>query len=382
MNQKGLIPIIYLIIGAVVITSAVFGVTKYKDEVTANVSKVLKPKIVIYNIVSTAETPQPPEEESVPTSSPDASELFQPNEQELKESTTIIEKLKKQIEALKQQPPNIIYKEVIKEIPAPTSAPAAEPELTPISTPVSRQSSSQSEITPNNSGQTPDLIIQSSAHYPSAPIKEDLMTFFTTIKNQGQGPANSSIVSLSIDEVVIGKASTITLLSNKAETITWGKIWKATYGIHSFEICADADSEIAESDETNNCYSSNFSVLKTAPLPDYIIQSATMTPSNPVSGDTLSFTTTVHNQGNADGTSSFTGLKIDEDNDGTWDKAAKNAFTDALTQGDSGKERWDFAWAPTKLGTHKYKICADVTFLIAESDENNNCLSKTFTVSQ
>lgn len=301
MNQKGLIPIIYLIIGAVAIASAVFGVAKYKDEITANVSKILKSRTVVYNIVSTAETPQP---------------------------------------------------------------------------------QNQSGVIPNNSEQAPNLFVQSSAYYPSAPIKEDIMTFFATIKNQGEGPANSSIVSLGVDGVIIGRASTMTLLSNKAETITWGKIWKATFGIHAFEICADADSEITESDETNNCYSSNFSVLKTAPLPDYIIESSTIIPGNPVLGDTLSFTAIVYNQGNAEGTSSFTSLKIDEDNDGTWNITARNAFTDTLNQGDSGKERWDFAWAPTKSGTHKYKICADATFLIAESDENNNCLSKTFTVPQ
>ena len=208
------------------------------------------------------------------------------------------------------------------------------------------------------------------------------MTFFATIKNQGEGPANSSIVSLNIDGVIIGRASTMTLLSNKAETITWGKIWKATFGIHTFEICADADSEITESDETNNCYSSKFSVSKTVSLPDYIIESTTMTPSNPVLGDTLSFVAIVYNQGNADGASSFTSLKIDENNDGTWNIVAKSAFTDALSQRDSGKERWDFAWAPTKLGTHKYEICADATSLFSEADETNNCVSKIFIVSQ
>ena len=67
-NQKGFIPIIFIIIGAVVVASAAFSVVKYKDEITANISKVFKPKIEIPNIESTGrdETAEEPiiEEES------------------------------------------------------------------------------------------------------------------------------------------------------------------------------------------------------------------------------------------------------------------------------------------------------------------------------
>lgn len=41
-NQKGFIPIIFIIIGAIAITSATFGVFKYKDEITASVVSIFK----------------------------------------------------------------------------------------------------------------------------------------------------------------------------------------------------------------------------------------------------------------------------------------------------------------------------------------------------
>jgi len=44
MNQKGFIPIIFIVIGAVAVVSAAFGIVKYKDEITANVSKVFRIK--------------------------------------------------------------------------------------------------------------------------------------------------------------------------------------------------------------------------------------------------------------------------------------------------------------------------------------------------
>jgi len=54
MNQNGFIPIIFIIIGAVVIASATFGVVKYKDEITASVVKIFKrPKVETPDIDST-----------------------------------------------------------------------------------------------------------------------------------------------------------------------------------------------------------------------------------------------------------------------------------------------------------------------------------------
>jgi len=42
MTQKGFIPIIFIVIGAVVIASATFGVVKYKDKISANIYKAFK----------------------------------------------------------------------------------------------------------------------------------------------------------------------------------------------------------------------------------------------------------------------------------------------------------------------------------------------------
>ncbi len=121
MHQKGLIPIIYLIIGATIIASAVFGITKYGDEIAANASKIIKPKIVVYNIVSTTEGPSlledlPDELSAEETNSPAKKADETENKKQVEateESTNIIEKLKKEIEALKKQPPSVIYKEII-----------------------------------------------------------------------------------------------------------------------------------------------------------------------------------------------------------------------------------------------------------------------------
>ena len=115
------------------------------------------------------------------------------------------------------------------------------------------------------------------------------------------------------------------------------------------------------------------------PLPDYIIQDSTIT-GDLVEGKTLSFSATVKNQGGANATvASQTRLRIDKNNDGTWDVLPANQSTDALAVNATQTATWSNAWIAT-AGTHKYEICADATGIITESDDNNNCVSKIFTV--
>jgi len=107
MNQKGFIPIIFIIIGAVVFASATFGVVKYRDEITANVLNAFKgSKVETPNIDSTEqgeiqnETQEEAELVEEPTQ-PEASSVEekpkQDNDQELQEKLRIAEQ--KRLEA-------------------------------------------------------------------------------------------------------------------------------------------------------------------------------------------------------------------------------------------------------------------------------------------
>jgi len=103
-NQKGFIPIIFIIIiGAVIVTSATFAVVKYKDEITANVSKVFKSTIETPNIESTVgdEVIEKPElvEEPIIEEKSEIKEK-QDNTQQLQEQLRIAEQ--KRLEAEKR----------------------------------------------------------------------------------------------------------------------------------------------------------------------------------------------------------------------------------------------------------------------------------------
>jgi len=101
--QRGFIPIIFIIIGALIVASATFGVVKYKDEITANVSKVFKrPKIEIPNIDSTGEDEVAEEPELM--EEPVTEEEFEATpESEVKEEQDNTQQLKEQLRIAEQK---------------------------------------------------------------------------------------------------------------------------------------------------------------------------------------------------------------------------------------------------------------------------------------
>ena len=101
--QKGFIPIILAIVIAVAIISATVGIVKYKDEITANVSKVFESKVETFNVASIEKnkvikelelTKEPIVEEGV------EAEEKQDDTQQLQEQLRIAEQ--KRLEAEKQ----------------------------------------------------------------------------------------------------------------------------------------------------------------------------------------------------------------------------------------------------------------------------------------
>ncbi len=76
---------------------------------------------------------------------------------------------------------------------------------------------------------------------------------------------------------------------------------------------------------------------------------------------------------------SQTRLRLDLNNDGSYDTTFANQSTAALAAGAIETETWSNAWTAV-AGTHRFEICADINNNVSESNESNNCLTQTFTV--
>lgn len=124
---------------------------------------------------------------------------------------------------------------------------------------------------------------------------------------------------------------------------------------------------------------SNFTCA--VPGSDLIAQNLAVSPASPTAGQTLSFSATIKNQGTSPvGGTSATRLRIDRDNNGSWDVNPANQTTGDLAAAATENETWSNAWPGAPAGTHKIEVCADANSQRPETNETNNCATFIFTV--
>lgn len=125
--------------------------------------------------------------------------------------------------------------------------------------------------------------------------------------------------------------------------------------------------------------------------PDLIVEnSLSINPAQPGASSNITFSAVVKNQGNGSAGSSSTSLKIDYNNDGSWNLQPPTGTTNQATPGLGPSEStngtllpritWTLDWTGKPAGTHKFEVCADVGSAVSESNESNNCTSTTFTI--
>ena len=115
--------------------------------------------------------------------------------------------------------------------------------------------------------------------------------------------------------------------------------------------------------------------------PNYVTQGLATAPGNLTTGQSVTFAATVRNSGTGGTTiSSQTRLRIDINNNGTYDVLPANQTTTGLAAGATQVENWTNAWT-AQAGTHRFEVCADINNVITESNETDNCTTQTFIVS-
>jgi photosystem II stability/assembly factor-like uncharacterized protein len=109
--------------------------------------------------------------------------------------------------------------------------------------------------------------------------------------------------------------------------------------------------------------------------PDLYIDRLKLTRPIMLSGSTQSFIVKIKNQGEEISPSTTVRLKIDEGNNGSWDKIFVQNINSIYPDKLSGSIKWDQIWTAIP-GKHKYEICTDLVDVRVE----NNCVSGMFFV--
>ena len=214
-----------------------------------------------------------------------------------------------------------------------------------------------------------DLVIQNLTWTPKNSLIGDVVTFTTTIKNQGNGSSTNGNVHFYFDD------STTQYTYKPINGITAGSLtsvsftWNAQPGIHTLTTIVDKNNNIDEGNELNNYKNMTFSIVS---LPDLIIQNITWSPSSCTIGDTVTFTATIENQGTRKSDNSIIDFYIDGSN---------TVYTHhPLPEISAGyNEKVIFTWIAQK-GSHTIKAAVDKDNAVTEIDETNNDKTITFSV--
>jgi len=189
-------------------------------------------------------------------------------------------------------------------------------------------------------------------------------TINATVSNIGEGDACAFNVSLVADGSVVDTVSVEDVEANESVNLSFR--WTPTQA-GEYELCviADSNDEIVESNETNNEYCENVTVLESKP--DLVIVRIALKTTGYVNEDNV-LGVLVKNIGVMDAGSFDVSLSVDGTSLGEQTVAS-------LTAGESTE--LEYAWTPTELGGHVLSVTVDTNNEVEESNETNNDYTRT-----
>ncbi len=208
----------------------------------------------------------------------------------------------------------------------------------------------------------PDLVITDITWSPLDAGVGDTVTFTATIYNQGVGKAGKFRVGCYISGQYNSFADIEQLDINTETEATFQ--WTAVNGVHPVSFVVDCTDLLVESNEDNNKRTASIPIDS----PDIYISGVTWLPEHPSIGDTVTFTTTLTNQGGGKADSFYVAYYLD-------DEFLSADFISGILADSSINAT--FAWT-TQNGRHDFKAFADYNKAIPESTETNN--EKTVTI--
>ncbi|MGD1119399.1 MAG: CARDB domain-containing protein, partial [Dehalococcoidales bacterium] len=203
---------------------------------------------------------------------------------------------------------------------------------------------------------SPDLVIQDITLSPQDPVIDDAVTITVTVINQGTAAAGHFDVAGYMDNALLDTRTISSLDAGLTAAVTFS--WTAQKGSHVVKAIADSAGVVAETDETNNIKTFNFSTLAV----DLRVQSVSWLPQSPSKNDPVVFTAIIQNQGSAKSNPTDVKLYVDG-----MLKDSENIV--AINPGSSLSVNLNWVAAE---GQHTIRVVVDEGNHNIESDKTNN----------
>ncbi|MDR6979130.1 hypothetical protein J2X68_005864 [Streptomyces sp. 3330] len=218
----------------------------------------------------------------------------------------------------------------------------------------------------------PDLTLTTLDWTPATPSERDAVTVKATVRNAGTARSAATTVDVSVEGAVAGSAAVPALDPGASTTVdvATGARAAGSYGVSAV---VDPRNTVPELDDSNNSRTAaNRLVVTQAPGPDLEVRSITTSPADPAVGQAVSFTVAVHNRGiSAAPAGSVTRLQAGSTTlNGTTGQIAADATVSVAVTG---------TWTATAGGV-TLTATADATGVVAETNEDNNVLTKSLVV--
>ncbi len=228
---------------------------------------------------------------------------------------------------------------------------------------------------------TPDLVLDTPTVNDSRPTAGASFTLSVTVRNQGTGSSGSTILryyrssdsTITTGDAEEGTDSVGSLNPSGSSDESISLTAPDTPGTYYYGACVDTVSD--EYDTSNNC-SAAVTVMASAPAaPDLVVDTPTVSDSNPEAGGSFTLSVTVRNDG-TESTGSTT-LRYYRSTDSAITTGDTELGTDSVgALGASASSNQSIALiAPSDPGTYYYGACVDT--VSDESDTSNNCSAAT-----
>ena len=226
----------------------------------------------------------------------------------------------------------------------------------------------------------PDLDVLFLSVSDNSPIAGASFTLNATVHNRGIASSaattlryyRSTDATISGTDTEVGTDAVGSLAAAGTSDESIGLTAPASVGTYYYGACVDAVT--GESDTSNNCSSAvTVTVTIVGPAPDLVVESPSVSDSNPDAGASFTLSATVRNSG--DGGSVATTLRYYRSTNSTISTLDTEVGTDAvgaLSASATSAESISLT-APASAGTYYYGACVDD--VTGESDSNNNCSS-------
>ena len=232
----------------------------------------------------------------------------------------------------------------------------------------------------------PDLVVDTPTVSDSSPEVGESFTLSATVRNQGSASSGSTTLryyrsaafTISSSDTAVGTDSVSGLSASGTSPESISVTAPSTPGTYYYGACVD--SVTGENDTDNNCSVSIAVTVGTAPAPDLVVGTPTVSDNSPEVGKSFTLAATVENQGSA--SSGSTTLRYYRSADSTISSSDTAVGTDnvgGLSASGTSPESISVT-APSTAGTYYYGACVDA--VSGESNTGNNCSSAvTVTVS-